>query len=67
MLNAPRHSDHHAHPSRIYPALRLGDTGAPGRPILQRSLPAMAALALFPPLWRRVMDPRVRALAKASR
>ncbi|MDV7270125.1 alkane 1-monooxygenase [Thioclava sp. A2] len=67
MLNAPRHSDHHAHPSRVYPALRLGDTGAPGRPILPRSLPAMAALALVPPLWRRVMDHRVRALAKASR
>lgn len=67
MLNAPRHSDHHAHPSRVYPALRLGDTGAPGRPILPRSLPAMAAVALVPPLWRRVMDHRVRALAKASR
>lgn len=64
MLNAPRHSDHHAHPGRPYPALRLGETG-PGRPILPRSLPAMAALALVPPLWRRVMDRRVRALQQA--
>jgi len=63
MLNAPRHSDHHAHPARPYPALRLGDL-APGRPILPRSLPAMAALALVPPLWRRVMDRRVRALSQ---
>ena len=59
MLNAPRHSDHHAHPARPYPALKL-HAGAEA-PILPSSLPAMAALALFPPLWRRVMD---RALAR---
>ena len=59
MLNAPRHSDHHAHPARPYPALRL-DADAPALP---RSLPAMATLALVPPLWRRVMDKRVRSLA----
>ncbi len=56
MLNAPRHADHHAHPARAFPTLRLEDDG----PTLPRSLPAMAALALFPPLWRRVMDRRVR-------
>lgn len=66
MLNAPRHSDHHAHPARPYPALRLGDTAVPGRPMLPRSLPAMAALALFPPFWHRVMDHRVLALRKAG-
>jgi alkane 1-monooxygenase len=65
MLNAPRHSDHHAHPGRIYPALRLGDLAAPGRPVLPRSLPAMATIALIPPLWRRVMDRRVTALRAA--
>ena len=57
--NAPRHSDHHAHPARPYPELRL-DADAPALP---RSLPAMATLALVPPLWRRVMDQRVRSLA----
>ncbi|TMV94758.1 alkane 1-monooxygenase [Thioclava sp. BHET1] len=62
MLNAPRHSDHHAHPGRRYPALRLGETAEPARPMLPRSLPAMAALALVPPLWRRVMDRRLAAL-----
>lgn len=54
MLNAPRHSDHHAHPSRPYPSLRL----ATDMPMLPRSLPVMACVALYPRLWRRVMDPR---------
>lgn len=58
MLHAPRHSDHHAHPARPYPALRIG-TGAP---MLPASLPAMATLALFPRLWRRVMDRRLARL-----
>lgn len=53
MLNAPRHSDHHAHPGRPYPALRL--TG--NMPMLPRSLPVMAVLALFPGPWKRVMNP----------
>ncbi len=56
MLNAPpRHSDHHAHPARPYPALRLRDGEAP---MLPYSLPAMAALALVPKLWQRVMGGR---------
>jgi alkane 1-monooxygenase len=56
MLNAPRHSDHHMRPSRAFPALKL----TPGTmPMLPRSLPVMAVLALVPPLWRRVMDRRV--------
>lgn len=54
MLNAPRHSDHHAHPSRAFPALRLNHD----MPMLPRSLPVMACVALYPRLWRRVMDPR---------
>ncbi|PJE32051.1 alkane 1-monooxygenase [Pseudooceanicola antarcticus] len=58
MLNAPRHSDHHLHPGRIYPGLQL-DAGR--MPMLPRSLPVMATVALFPGWWRRVMDPRVRA------
>ncbi len=56
MLNAPRHSDHHAHPGRRYPSLTL-----PEAPILPRALPVMACLALVPRQWRRVMDPRVAA------
>jgi alkane 1-monooxygenase len=57
MLNAPRHSDHHLRPARAFPALEVvPDT----MPVLPHSLPVMAVLALVPPLWRRVMDPRVK-------
>jgi alkane 1-monooxygenase len=51
MLNAPRHSDHHAHPSRPYPALRLDDDA----PMLPWPLPVACVLALSPPHWRRAM------------
>jgi alkane 1-monooxygenase len=56
MLNAPRHSDHHAQPSCPYPALRLDDD----MPMLPRAVPVMAVAALIPPLWRRMMDRRAR-------
>ena len=56
MLNAPRHSDHHMHPGRIYPGLQLDPAEMP---ILPRSLPVMAVVALVPPWWRRVMNPRI--------
>jgi alkane 1-monooxygenase len=56
MLNAPRHSDHHMHPARSFPALELS---AENMPILPHSLPVMACLALVPGLWRKVMDRRV--------
>ena len=57
MLNAPRHSDHHAHPARPYPALRLEDD----MPHLPYSLPVMACIALWPGHWRRLMDPLATA------
>lgn len=53
MLNATRHSDHHGSPARPYPDLRL-----PEAPMLPRALPVMACIALVPPVWRRIMDPR---------
>lgn len=56
MLNAPRHSDHHLHPMRHFPALRLDSATMP---MLPYSLPVMAAIAMVPRLWRKVMDPRV--------
>lgn len=64
MLNAPRHSDHHVTPSRLYPALQL-DPGA--MPCLPRPLPVMAAVALVPPLWFRIMDPRCERWVATSR
>lgn len=57
MLNAPRHSDHHAHPARPYPGLELDRAEMP---ILPQSLPVMAVLALLPPVWRQLMDRRAR-------
>ena len=55
MLNAPRHSDHHMHPTRPHPALQLNEVTMP---VLPYSLPVMGSLALIPPLWRRVMRDR---------
>lgn len=63
MLNAPRHSDHHAHPTRPYPGLEIDRQTMP---ILPYSLPTMAVIALIPPVWRRIMDPRARKWAKAN-
>ena len=57
MLAAPRHSDHHAHPNRPYPALTMPAWDV--APNLPYSLQAMAVIALYPRLWRKVMDPRV--------
>ncbi|SDC33066.1 alkane 1-monooxygenase [Ruegeria marina] len=62
MLNAPRHSDHHQNPTRDFAALRLD----PDMPQWPYAMPIMAVLATVPPLWRRVMDPRVRDLAGKS-
>lgn len=53
MLNAARHGDHHAHPSRPFAALTAATPGT--APLLPWPLPVMAAIALVPPLWRRVM------------
>ena len=55
MLNATRHSDHHVNPMRAYPNLRL----PPEAPLLPWPLPLAAVVALYPPLWRRRMQPLV--------
>lgn len=63
MLNAPRHSDHHIRPARAFTALEVTpDT----MPILPHSLPVMAVVALVPPVWRRVMDRRVKRWQKPA-
>lgn len=62
MLNAPRHSDHHINPARSYPELTLDKS----MPTLPSSLPVMAIFALWPPLWRRIMDPRVARWQRSS-
>lgn len=52
-----RHSDHHANPTRSYQALRHFDDA----PQLPSGYAAMILLAYLPPLWFRVMDPKVVA------
>lgn len=57
LYHLQRHSDHHANPTRRYQALR----DEAEAPVLPTGYAGMIVLALFPPLWRRVMDPRVLA------
>jgi len=57
LFHLQRHSDHHANPTRRYQALRALD----GAPELPCGYAGMLLLAYVPPLWRRVMDPRVLA------
>lgn len=57
LYNLERHSDHHAHPTRRYQSLRHFDES----PQLPNGYGLMIGLAYFPPIWRRVMDPRVIA------
>ena len=52
-----RHSDHHENPARRFVALRHVEEA----PQLPAGYAAMILVALFPPVWRRVMDPRVLA------
>jgi alkane 1-monooxygenase len=57
LYHLQRHSDHHAHPTRRFQALRHFDEA----PELPSGYATMIVLAMVPPLWRRVMDPRVVA------
>ncbi len=56
LINLARHSDHHTAASRRYPILRT--FGPDEVPELPHGYAAMYLLALVPPLWFRVMDPR---------
>lgn len=58
LINLQRHSDHHYKPDRRFPLLQTYD--ADEAPQLPFGYPAMTALAMIPPLWRRRMNPRVR-------
>jgi alkane 1-monooxygenase len=57
LYHLQRHSDHHANPTRRYQALRHEDDA----PQLPTGYAGMILLAAIPPLWRRVMDPRLLA------
>ncbi|MGR3502682.1 alkane 1-monooxygenase [Pseudaestuariivita sp.] len=59
LINLQRHSDHHYKPDRRFPLLQTyGEADAPQLPY---GYPVMTIFAMVPGLWRRVMNPRVRA------
>ncbi|WP_422075792.1 alkane 1-monooxygenase [Tranquillimonas rosea] len=59
LINLQRHSDHHYKPDRRFPLLQTYDPDE--APQLPYGYPVMTMAAMVPPLWRRVMNPRVRA------
>jgi len=50
-----RHADHHTAPGRALELLRP----SPGAPRMPAGYPVMIMVAMFPPLWRAVMDRRL--------
>ena len=58
LINLQRHSDHHYKPNRRFPLLQ--DYSPEEAPQLAYGYPLMTACAMIPPLWRRVMNPKVR-------
>ncbi|MGR3525107.1 MAG: fatty acid desaturase, partial [Paracoccaceae bacterium] len=58
LINLQRHSDHHYKPDRRFPLLQnYTDAEAPQLPY---GYPLMTMAAMMPPVWRRVMNPRVQ-------
>lgn len=62
LFHLQRHSDHHAFPKRRYQVLRHYDQS----PQLPNGYAGMYVLALIPPLWFKVMNPRVQAYYKGE-
>lgn len=56
LFNLQRHADHHANASRPYWNLRAIEEG----PQLPFSYPTAILVAMVPPLWMAIMDPRVK-------
>ncbi|MCF3596032.1 alkane 1-monooxygenase [Rhodobacteraceae bacterium LMO-12] len=58
LINLQRHSNHHYKPNRRFPLLQnYTDAQAPQLPY---GYPVMTMAAMVPPLWRRIMNPRVK-------
>lgn len=55
LFNLQRHADHHLHPGRRYQILRH----LPDGPQLPAGYATLFLLTLIPPLWFRLMDPRL--------
>ncbi|MFT5433860.1 MAG: alkane 1-monooxygenase, partial [Myxococcota bacterium] len=58
LFGLPRHSDHHFLANRPYPILRHHESA----PQLPAGYAAMFLVALVPPVWHRVMNPRVASV-----
>ena len=59
LINLQRHSDHHYKPDRRFPLLQnYTEADAPQLPY---GYPVMTIAAMIPPLWKRIMNPRVKA------
>lgn len=59
LINLQRHSDHHFKPDRRFPVLQTyAEAEAPQLPF---GYPLMTMAAMVPPLWKRVMNRRVKA------
>jgi len=57
LYHLQRHSDHHANPTRRYQTLR----DFAESPVLPTGYAGMIVISLFPPVYRRIMDPLVVA------
>jgi alkane 1-monooxygenase len=62
LINLARHSDHHLTAAKRYQVL----DHLAGAPQLPAGYGAMFVAAIIPPIWRRVMDPRVAAARQAD-
>lgn len=63
LINLQRHSDHHYKPDRRFPLLQnYTKADAPQLPF---GYPVMTIAAMIPPLWRKVMNPRVQTWREA--
>ncbi len=59
LINLQRHSDHHYKPDRRFPLLQTyTEEDAPQLPY---GYPVMTVAAMIPPLWKQIMNPRVKA------
>lgn len=55
LFHLQRHSDHHANAGRRYQSLRHFEES----PQLPAGYEAMILLALFPPIWKKIMNPKL--------
>ena len=62
LINLQRHSDHHYKPERRYPLLQHHTQST--APRLPYGYPLMSVLAMWPPAFRKTMNPRVRKWRK---